>query len=153
MPGPDQTLREPSADGLCDGLQVRFQLQQLDAPHGQVPQCLSGQSLLWMLAHCGVSGIFPPRRLARAATNSLWPGNPGRNRVRNRGRLPDPALPKRPEPAASLVRARPLIKPFAPSRYSARSSSVNELALSRASAASLLPTVLSGYSVFFAFEG
>jgi len=49
MPGPDQTLREPSSDGFCDGLQVRFQLQQLDAPHGQVPQCFSGQSLLWVL--------------------------------------------------------------------------------------------------------
>ena len=38
----DQTLRKPSADGLCDGLQVRFEFEQRDAPLGQLPERFAG---------------------------------------------------------------------------------------------------------------
>jgi len=36
MSGQDQSLREFSADGFGDRLQMRFQFQQIDAPFGQI---------------------------------------------------------------------------------------------------------------------
>src|SRR3954470_14229541 len=44
--GLNQTLRKPPADRFCDGLEMHFEFEQLDAPIGQSSQCLSCQRLL-----------------------------------------------------------------------------------------------------------
>ena len=57
MPGPDQTIRKSSADGLRHGLEVSFEFKQFDTPLGQAPESFGSQTLLRMIVIAWMSQI------------------------------------------------------------------------------------------------